>query len=44
MEKQLIKYKYSQPKAVVIALKTREVIASSPEMQFYMNQYDEEEW
>ena len=36
--------KYRQPVAVEIALKTRDVIASSPEMEFLLNDYEEEEW
>lgn len=35
---------YRQPSVVVVAFLTREVIAISPEMDFTMTAYDEEEW
>ncbi len=41
-KKQLTKYR--QPIAVVISYQTREVIASSPEMAFSMNDYEEANW
>lgn len=43
MEKQELT-EYRQPVVVVIALKTRDVIASSAEMEFLLNDYEEEEW